>query len=161
MEEEDLLKTAHDHINNYIKFADQKASVLVSGQIALIVVVLNIMSNTWSDLLKLTQILVSGSIILASLSILLSIMTIYPREESDQTYGYIYWEEIQNFENQDAFCDSLRDLNDDEIIQEMSDDVYNIAKIAQSKYKWLKRSLYFLIGFLALGGLSITVHILC
>jgi len=50
------------HLNEYIKFADQKASVLLTGQLAFLGLFVNFLNQTWSGTGTGFQILAAGTI---------------------------------------------------------------------------------------------------
>lgn len=157
MKQDKLLEITHNHLNTYIKLADQKASILLSGQIAIIVLVLSQLRNIRTSLSDLTLILISLSILAALVSIAFSIATIAPREESDQSKGFIYWEEIRIYDNSTEFADAVKCLDDSAIIEEMSTDVYNLSEITSKKYGHLNKSIYFSIIFLIIGIVSLMI----
>ena len=154
MDKRDLAKIAYQHQNTYIKLADQKASILISGQIAFVVLVLNLISNTTVELSIQTVVMITISILFSLMSILFSILTVLPREESGISEGFVYWNDIKKYDDQDAYAEAIADLDGDTPLNEISHDIYNLSSVAQEKYNHLRCSIIFSIGFLLFGSIS-------
>lgn len=155
MNNEDLLELSHNHINGYIKVADQKASILLSGQLAFLALSLNLIPSKWGNLHVTLLILICLTLLVISSSILFSILTVLPREGSDGKEGAIYWNDIRAHGNSDQFVQYVSQLDEDAVVQELGEDVYNISKIAKRKYEYLKISIILTVIFLLLSLVTI------
>lgn len=90
-----LAERTHDHLNTYITVADQKASILLTGQFAF----LGLAATASSDILKGTDwvfdLLAGMTAVLGVVAMVFSIAVIYPRTPSSGE-SVIYWGDIRN-----------------------------------------------------------------
>lgn len=159
MDNDELLKISHEHINGYIKFADQKASILLSGQIASLALVLNLVPSNWSDF----QMNLVGAIVLSLLAlivaIIFSLLTIFPRSETKNDPGFIFWENVLAHGDSTHFGKSVSSLTQGDAMNSLSNEVYNVSIIAKRKYSFLKWSIIATGGFLIFSILSIIIYL--
>lgn len=154
MKSSELLQLSHNHVNGYIKSADQKASILLGGLLTFLGLFLNIIDNVWSQLEVLTQFFIGLSVACVIITIGLLSLVISPRVGGEIKKGYIYWGNILEHNNKDEFVDEVSGLDDSDITSELGEEVYSVSRIADVKYKWLNRALLstvisFVIGLIA------------
>lgn len=159
MDYEELLQLSHEHINGYIKVADQKASILLSGQLAFLALSTNFVPSEWSNLAICVKFLVVLTVLFALGGILYSILTVTPREETQGQAGYILWKDILEHKDEDQFVENAKALTEDDVIQSLGKEVYKISKVADQKYDNLRVSIYMTGIFLFLGILAIVLHL--
>jgi hypothetical protein len=148
-----------DHLNNYIKQADQKASILLTAQLAF----LGLFANALSTLS------ISGSNALLALAALtgaagligvfLAGWTVYPRTPEQET-GFILWDNIREHGSESDFRSALHELDEDEIVDEVIGENYMLAKVAQDKYRFLKWSLRATAGMVIFAVLAGIIFLL-
>jgi hypothetical protein len=159
MDHEDLLQLSHDHINGYIKIADQKASILLSGQLAFLALSTNLVPSEWGSLPICIRVLVVSTVLFILGAISFSILTVIPREESEGRAGYIFWNDILEHNDGSQFVDNAKKLSNENVVDSLGKEVYNVSKIAERKYSNLKISIYLTTVFLILGVLAAVLYL--
>lgn len=158
---EDLLQVSHEHVNSYIRSADQKASILLTAQIAFLALSVNTVSGSWPYLSHYVQIFGYLFIFFGLISVFFSGWVIFPRLEKPSSKGAIFWEHIDSFESADEFNKHLSHIEEEAALLEYSTEVYNVSRIAIEKYSWLRRSLItssIMVFFATAGVLSYILH---
>ncbi|KOO43082.1 hypothetical protein [Priestia koreensis] len=140
------------YISDYIKLADQKASVLLTVNIALIGFIFNFLKK--SDLniniinkvfiiLGVISLIISGSIIILKI--------IWPRYNLDANH-YMSWAGISAHSNEDIYIDKVVNKEFTDFVQDMLKQNFDLAIVCKAKYKFLKISTwFFIIGLLVTG----------
>jgi len=152
----------YEHLNTYIKLADQKASILLTAQFAF----LGLFANALRTLLPETGTLFHGVAILTALSGFIGIIcagfVIYPRTQppANNDAGFIFWEDILDHSSSTAYNDAFTELNETALRDELVAENYALAEITETKYRYLRWALRFTAAMLvcafAAGGLYIT-----
>lgn len=136
----ELTGRIQDHLNKYILGADQKASILLTGQLAF----LGLAATTVKDLIKTTGELFYWSSIGAGgagiVAAFFAIVVIYPRTPSTDE-GFIFWGNIVTHGSAENFREAFDNLPDSDINREVITQNYMLAKVANKKYKYLRWSL--------------------
>jgi len=151
----------HEHLNTYIKLADQKASILLTAQFAF----LGLFANALRTLLPETGTLFHGVAILTALVGLIGIgfagWVIYPRTDppAEDGDGFIFWGDILEHGSATSYRDAFTQLDEDGLHAEVVRENYALADIAETKYTYLRWALRctaaMLILAFAAGGLYI------
>jgi hypothetical protein len=136
----------------WIKFADTKAIAFI----AIIGVIFNILFKVTDEIVSLSnynivKILYGISIFLLSISLLLSVCCLCPRTSKTDTVdkkNVIYYKSINdNFENENDYFSELKE-SDANFDEQLSAQIYQLAKVATKKYCIVKWSLrLFAISF--------------
>lgn len=143
-ENSDIIDISHEFIRTYIRHIDQKASILLTVLIAILGLFGNAL-RTGQLVLDTWEIVWGGAaVFFAVLSLTLATWSVYPKankpSEGDDP-GYLYWERILLFNDEDEVADKIKDLPPEESLQVLSKDLYYIAEIARNKYDNLRRAL--------------------
>jgi len=142
-----LAKQTNDHLNTYIKLADQKASILLTGQFAFLglaaTVVVDILSETTTEF----HILAGLGTVCGLGGMLFAGLVIFPRTPKAKE-GYIFWEHILEHDSREQFQDQFSELNESEILDELVKENYSLAKVAQQKYRHLRIALVATAGMI-------------
>ncbi|TKX61119.1 hypothetical protein EXE48_08715 [Halorubrum sp. ASP1] len=141
---DELVTRTNDHLNQYISLADNKASILLTAQIAF----LGLFANAVSDLSIESQIVRWGAILSVGFTVagvFLSGWVVYPRTPKPET-GLIFWENIIEYDSKEEFRDEFKQLEDGRAQTELIEENYDLATVASSKYCFLRWSLRFTAG---------------
>ena len=154
----ELAGRTHDHLNKYIAGADQKASILLTGQFAF----LGLAATAVKDIIKTTGPLFywlsTGTAAAGIAAVFLAIVVIYPRSPSPEK-GFIYWENITAYDSVQNFREAFDELPDSDIGDEVVTQNYMLAKVADQKYKYLRWSLGTTILMVILASLAGAVYL--
>jgi hypothetical protein len=136
----ELGKGTKSHLNKYIGLADQKASLLLTGQLAF----LGLTATTLNELVSvdggLSELFVVLTVVSGVAAILLSISVVYPRTPKAKK-GVIFWENIIQYDSPDEFEAAFVDLDDSERLNRIVVQNYYLAKVASKKYCYLRWAL--------------------
>jgi len=145
------------HLNASIKLADQKASVLLSGQLAFIGLYLNFFgSSIQGNNALLTSSSLVGILSLAAVGCAISVIT--PRTV-DTDEGLFLWESILQRETWREYETDIAEKNTGELRSEVLRQNYHLAQVATRKYRALKFALVFSGGMLLLAVVSVIIWI--
>lgn len=153
----DLLEVSHEFIRTYIRHIDQKASILLTLMLA----ALGLFSNavrTGAIQLGLGEMIFAGlATLCAGVSLAMATWVVYPRANLPDEAGYVYWEKILLFDDGDAmFAHAKDEIDEDAALQELTNDTYEISKIARNKYE----SLRWAVKISLIGGIFASVPLL-
>lgn len=140
------------YISEYIKLADQKASILLTINIALIGFFFNYLKTEgFNENVIFKSFIISGLFLLITSSYIILIKIIWPRYNSN-TNEYMSWGGIASFEDGHYYTRKLINRESDQFITDMAEQNYALAKICKTKYKFLKISMWFFsIGIFVVG----------
>lgn len=153
-----LAKQTNDHLNTYIKLADQKASILLTGQFAFLglaaTVIVNILSETTTEFHLLAGLGTAcglGGMLFAG-------SVIFPRTPKAKE-GYIFWEHILEYDSSKEFRDQFSELDESETLDELVKENYSLAKVAHRKYSHLRISLVSTAGMIIFAVISSVIYL--
>lgn len=154
----ELAGRTQDHLNKYIAAADQKASILLTGQLAF----LGLTATAAKDLINTNggslYWLSIGTAVAGIAAAFLAIVVIYPRTPSPEK-GFIFWGNITEYDSAEDFQDAFEGLSDSDIDREVVTQNYMLAKVADKKYKYLRWSLRATVLMVILAGLGGVVYV--
>lgn len=131
----------HDHLNQYIQLADSKSSLLLSAQIAYLGLFGNIVRTLWQNSgnwFKISVAFTAASLILA---VLFAALAVYPRDpETNQ--GLIFWQSILR-QNERSYRLAVLDASGEDLLHEVIDENYALAKVSDGKYDNVRRTMVF------------------
>lgn len=145
-------KLVRNHQNAYIRVADNKASILLSGLVAYLglsssVIGANFRSEGWVFLI------VGGiSVLSAVVGIYYAAKAVYPNTPPTPQ-GLIMWESIVE-KGEKGYREEIRSKSSDELLNELIDENYQLAKVNNSKYKLVRRALQATIPTVACGVIA-------
>lgn len=137
----DFLWNVHSYTNEYIRFADAKASVVIAwaGAVLGTLVASKTYANFWDNKLWTSGTMFMAwvtllSFFLLAASFVVAILTIAPRLKYDgkALKGLIFWEVVQTFSNGEAYAQAVKDCTD--LDSRVAQHVYELASVAHGKY---------------------------
>jgi|AntDeeMinimDraft_5_1070356.scaffolds.fasta_scaffold05657_5 hypothetical protein len=140
------------HLNEYIKFADQKASVLLTGQLAFLGLFVNVLDGNWGGAGIEFKILAAVTIGATLLAGVFAGWVIYPQTEPSGE-ALLFWENI-NAESLDEYESEIKGLDEDAVLGELIEENHLLAEVASNKYWRLKISLVSTAGTVFFATLS-------
>lgn len=140
-------KGVNDYFNHYIDMADAKAA----GVLGVSFVILGFLKDI-NHSCKFQDFLFYGSGISLILSSIVAIWVVFPRLPKDEK-GFIFWENVKQFENRNEFIEQVANLTDDQIEFEYAQQNHIVSKILSTKQYWVRTSIILLI--LGLVGSSV------
>ncbi|WP_435159840.1 Pycsar system effector family protein [Haladaptatus sp. DFWS20] len=123
----------HDHLNEYIKVADRKASLLLSAQIAFLGLFANLVNSSWNtapDSFKLFSALTVVALVAAGV---FAAKAVYPNTP-ETSQGLILWTSIVDGSAND-YQNSIAEKSEIELRDELVDENYQLARVTKGKYK--------------------------
>jgi len=127
------------HLNKYIKFADQKASVLLTGQLAFLGLFVNFLDQIWPGPGIEFRILSALTIGATLVAVVLAGWVIYPQTDPSGE-SLLFWENIKS-KSIDDYEIKIKDLDEGSALDELIEENHLLAEVASSKYWRLKISL--------------------
>ena len=143
----DFLWNTHQYLNEYIRFSDAKAGVVIvlaSGIIAamysaqLHVAVLGTSVADWRWLEQLSAV---GFSLLAA-AVVLAVWAIRPRLTNNQPTGFVFWDSIRAFGSAQAFWNALHAQNKSRLEEHLSEHLFTLAGVCHRKYFWASLSIW-------------------
>jgi len=154
----ELAGRTQDHLNKYILGADQKASILLTGQFAF----LGLAATAAKDLIKTTGELFYWSSIgvgvAGIVAAFFAIVVIYPRTPSTGE-GFIFWGNILAHGSVEDFQEAFDNLSESDINERFVTQNHMLAKVANKKYKYLRWSLRVTLLMIILATFAGSVYV--
>jgi len=151
----ELSERTLDHLNEYIKFADQKASILLSGQLAFLGLFANLLMQNWSGTPGHFKVLALLTVACALIAAVLAGWVIYPQTSNDGK-NLLFWETIVD-KSEDEYNEKIHSLSDTDVLNELIEENHQLAEVASSKYIRLKYSLIATALMLPFATLAVIV----
>jgi hypothetical protein len=148
------------YLTDNIKFADQKAGLLIGLDGLLLKAAIEFFHSAGDELESLSG--YSASIghfsVLAGpgfliVGIILSLAVVFPRRGSAAKKGFVFWESIVQYPSAGEYVQDVMNAADDELDRKMAEQQYYVSMTATKKYKMLRRAFW----ASSLGALFITV----
>ncbi|MFW9878764.1 MAG: Pycsar system effector family protein [Candidatus Thorarchaeota archaeon] len=157
----EILSKAYKDSQTMISLADSKANISLTIQSLLITLALgfSLLSNIFEKINFLIEnnylfavFYLVVMIILIGLSIagiITTILVFKPRESKEASEkkreGYFYFGHVSKYNSSDDYFTKIQKLNEEDLLEEYSRQIYQLSLIAEDKFKYLKFSIYFLI----------------
>jgi hypothetical protein len=145
------------HLNKYIKLADQKSSILLSAQIAYIGFTGNFIQSSWMSSSGCLRILSVLTLLSAIGAVAFAGRVVYPKTPKTKQ-GLFLWESIAD-RTGPAFRKEILAKTQDELRDELIDENHKLAKVSTRKYynlRWsLRMTAITVMISIILGGLVI------
>ncbi|SDL43591.1 hypothetical protein SAMN04487922_13418 [Bacillus toyonensis] len=140
------------YIGEYIKLADQKASIVLTINVALIGFFINYLKEAdWNKSPVSKVFLIIGILTLVLSAGYALFKVLWPRYNSN-TSEYMSWGGIAAYSNPDDYVNKLRESEETVFFDDMAKQNLAVAKICAVKYKFLKCSYFaFVTGILISG----------
>ena len=166
----EFVSQAYRNTQDMISFADTKANISLSIQSLLISIGLgtSILANTFEHVQKLDNNDISGVfyfivvafIISSIVGVILSIFVYKARPPLDKTEqkrkGLLYFGHIAQFTTFKDYFSEVDSIDEDGMLEEFAQQVYQLSLIANKKMKYVNMSIYFLVTNLFLTIIVIT-----
>jgi hypothetical protein len=156
-----VLSKAYTDSQGMISLADSKANISLTIQSFLLTITLgfSILSNIFthlSNLIELYPELVLFYIIVLIIFIIMSIIGIlctigvyYPREAKEESEkvrkGLFYFKHVLSYGTSDKYFEKIEGLSEQTLMEEYSRQIFQLASIADRKFRFVKFSILFLI----------------
>lgn len=167
----EFVSQAYRNTQDMISFADTKANISLSIQSLLISIGLgtSILANTFEHVQKLDNnniscvffyFIVVAFIISSIVGVILSIFVYKARPPLDKTEqkrkGLLYFGHIAQFTTFKDYFSEVDSIDEDGMLEEFTQQVYQLSLIANKKMKYVNMSIYFLVTNLFLTIIVIT-----
>ncbi len=158
----DFLWNTHQYLNEYIRFSDAKAGVVIvfaSGIIAAMYSAqLHVaVFSTWpADWRWLEWTSAAGFALLAT-AVLLSVWAIRPRLTNKQPKGFIFWDSIRGFSSAADFRRAFQTQNKSGMAGHLAEHLFTLAGVSHRKYFWVSLSIWATLFGAAAGGTAIVL----
>jgi hypothetical protein len=157
----EILSKAYTDSQNMISLADSKANISLTIQGLLITIALgfSLLSNVFVKLeslmeqnLPLFYFYIIITIIFINFSIfgiITTILVFKPRESKEEAErnrkGFFYFGHVSKYTSSDEYYSKIKQLDEEQLMEEYSRQIYQLSHIAEEKFKFLRYSIYFLI----------------
>ena len=144
---------AHQYIRDYIKLADQKATLFFTGATALLAFMYN--ENVSARWLKppmqwnIPDAIAFVAMVALAAGALLALIVIIPRTLGSRR-GFLFWEAIAEYETGRQYSDELSLLSGPSLVQVKAEHCYDLAVVCRQKYRMLRCALW--TGAVGLAG---------
>jgi hypothetical protein len=150
-------RLTYEHLNSYIKLANQKASILLTAQLAYLAISANALNKGLIMENKQIQIISVVTALTSAGAAYFAARTVYP-DTPDTTQGLLLWESI--LENRaEEYQQIILENDPDDFLIELLDENYQLARVADTKYNHLRNSLR-LTGVMVLLSLFLGAYVL-
>ncbi|QDS98470.1 Pycsar system effector family protein [Adhaeretor mobilis] len=154
-----FLWSVHGYLNEYIRFADTKASAVIawSGAFLGTLVATDCHGQIWGE--KFFSYWVTcmtlGAFVLLGLAFIFAIVVVAPSLSFDKQakQGFIYWESIRQFESGITYSGAVSSCND--LGERVAQHNYELADIARKKFRLVNWSIRLAAAGSVLGVLTI------
>lgn len=153
IDREEFIGSVHNHLNEYIRFGDRKASLILYANLTFLVIIGSLLNTVWADIVIPFKIFAILTILAALSGAAFAGLAIYPRT-TDSPATYFLWTNIIANEPEE-FKESIRLLTEEECFETIVEDVHILASIANRKYRYLRLamiSMAAMVSFAVLGG---------
>ena len=138
-----FLWDVHRNVNNNIRFCDGKAGLILAASG---VVLSQLFKQISEGNIKNNFQIVIFFICLFSIgvSFYLSFNSIFPRIKTGRPEGYIFWKHIAQYEIEE-YSSIMKNLTMNDMIQELTVDVYELAQVSNDKYEVVQKAVMALV----------------
>jgi hypothetical protein len=156
---EDFLWKVHSYTNDYIRFADTKAAVVIAWASALVSGLYGLKAHHFLAPAKFDTAdpalwptlqggLAATAFLFLGLAFVMAMAVVMPRLWTKKTTGFIFWEDILGHVSGTALLNDLE--RSQETKKHLADHLFQIAQISRRKYRRLRWA----IGFSLVGGVA-------
>lgn len=142
------------YIGDYIKLADQKASIALTINVALIGFFINYLRDAnWTDSNQYKIALIVGILLLMWSASILLFKVLWPRYNSN-TSEYMSWGGIAAYSNSADYAKKLKESEERVFIDDMAKQNHALARVCAVKYKFLKYSFVVFVAGILFSGFA-------
>lgn len=144
-----------NHQNSYIRVADNKASILLSGLIAYVGLSLSVMASNLETEGTAFLLVAALSVLSALASIYFAASAVYP-STPETPQGLIMWESILE-NSEEEYRQIIRSKSSDQLLDELIDENYQLAAVNDEKYRYVRLALLSTIPTVGFGILAMVL----
>jgi hypothetical protein len=148
-------KLVREHQNEYIRVADNKASILLSGLVAYLGLSLTAIGSNYSSEGDLFLLAGSLSVISAIFSIYYAASAVYPHTP-ETPQGLVMWESITS-DTRESYRKTIRSKDSEDLFNELIDENYKLAQVNDRKYQRVRRALLSAVPTVGFGILAMVL----
>ncbi|UHH25672.1 Pycsar system effector family protein [Halobacterium noricense] len=139
LDQAEFSKLTKDHLNSYIKLANQKASILLTAQLAFLGIFINGLRQPTLKEDQLLLVVTTLTAISAVIAAFYAARTIYPNTP-ETTQGLLLWDSIVE-KGLDKYKEEIVSADEDAYIDELIEENYQLARVSKKKYQNLRFSI--------------------
>ncbi len=160
----DFAWKTHEYINNYIRFADTKAALIIAWSSAILGTLYvgrlheAVMQShfTFKGISWATT-LATLAFPLLGVSFLAAAWSIIPRLPTKQLSGLVFWESILVHASGDLYANELGRNDTNQLTRHLCLQIHTVAAVARKKYLCITLSMWIALSGTILGILSILI----
>jgi uncharacterized integral membrane protein len=146
-EASEFLWNTHQYLNEYIRFSDAKAGVVIvfaSGIIAAMYSVqLHVaVFSAWPAGWRWLEWAAAAGFALLAAAVILSVWAIRPRLTNSQRQGFIFWDSIRGFSSAADFRRALLTQNSTGMAEHLAEHLFTLAGVSHRKYFCVSLSIW-------------------
>lgn len=147
-----------DHQNGYIRVADNKASILLSGLVAYLGLTLSAIGANFGSEGIIFLVIAGGSILSALVAIYFAASAVYPNTPTT-TQGLMMWESILE-KSEEGYREAIQEKSSEELLDELIDENYQLASVNDTKYEQVRCALLATFPTVSLGILAMIILVI-
>lgn len=148
-------KLVRDHQNAYIRVADHKASILLSGLVAYLGLSLSAIGASFGSEGTPFLAIAGVSILSALVAIYFAMSAVYPNTPPTPQ-GLIMWESIVE-KGEQGYRETIQAKSSEELVNELIDENYQLATVNKTKYQQVRLALLATIPTVGFGVLAMVL----
>lgn len=139
MNKGDFAKHHNSYLNDYIKFADAKALVIITINGLVIRILFDYLTN---NLVATKYFFTLISCVLLLSAIFFSVLVVYPRTSAKNSKGLIFWENVSSMDKEE-YLKEVKEIKEEDLLEKVIEQNYFLSKTATMKYKVLRIGFWF------------------
>jgi hypothetical protein len=147
----EFLWNVHSYMNEYIRFADAKAGLVVAWASAMLGALAGARLHDKIDANLQGAFCLAGVLSLL-IAFALAFWSIVPRLWTRQPIGYIFWKSILAHKSKDQFVSGIMAQSADELNGQVAGHVFDLAGICDAKFSYVNISIIFAFVGSVLSG---------
>ncbi|ATF11642.1 hypothetical protein A616_06475 [Brevibacillus brevis X23] len=141
------------YIGDYIKFADQKAGVGLTLNLAILGYFITYLKTANFSMFVVNKVFLIIGVALLLVSSFLFFSVIWPRYVGDTRY-YMSWGGIGAFKSANEYQLLLKEKTEEQFLDDMATQNHSLAKVCKNKYSFLRWGIMVLIIGIVTTGVS-------
>lgn len=142
---------AHSYVNEYIRFADTKAQLVIGWVSAMVAALAAAGYNRHFSWTFVGVISVTG-ISLLLCAFIFAFLTVFPRLSTERPRGFLFWRSISHFRCKEDFVAQVKTCTTEKLNDELYGHLFEVSRVCDAKYWWVRLSIAFaFVGSLVSG----------
>lgn len=142
----EFLWNTHSYVNEYIRFADTKAELVIGWTSALIGLLFATDFHHRLCQLNVASCIATFGLAVLVLAFVCAFRTVIPRLKTTQKTGYIFWGNILAHKTKDEYVTKVTVLKPDEQNEQVAQHLHDLSNVCDGKFWWVNRSIYLAFG---------------